>query len=141
MAERVIDVDPGVSWEPNGEEGVLVVAEQGTAALRLPANIDDEDQSWVCLAWEGVWAARMEPPNDEARAGHRLYDAGLREVVWMGEVVDSVLIEDLERRNRVHPNHSPDRYRELRHWILPLKGSVVEVVGTGFGVIRRAKRG
>jgi hypothetical protein len=81
----------------------------------------------------------MEPPNDEARHGHRLWDAGLCDVLWFGEVSDSALIADLERRNRVHSHHDPRRFDGLRHWIVPLKGSVVEVVARECEVQRIAR--
>lgn len=70
----------------------------------------------------------MEPPNDEAIAGHRLYDAGLRQIRWIGEVIGSSLIAEIEHGNRSHPRHDPLRYAQLRHWIVPLKECTVEVV-------------
>lgn len=78
----------------------------------------------------------MEPPNDEARSGHRLYDVGLREVLWLGEVYESGLIAELERRNRVHARHSAEQYTALRHWVAPLKECTVEVVAHSLRVER-----
>jgi hypothetical protein len=78
----------------------------------------------------------MEPPNDEAIEGHRLYYVGLREVRWIGEVLESSLIADLEQRNRVHHRHDPQRFVGLRHWVVRLKGSVVEVVARSCEVVR-----
>jgi hypothetical protein len=78
----------------------------------------------------------MEPPNDEAISNHRLYDVGLRNVQWLGEVRESDLIADLERRNRAHPHHSAERYTELRHWVALLKECTVEVVARSLRVER-----
>ena len=78
----------------------------------------------------------MKPPNDEDIGGHRLYDVGLSDVLWLGEVSGSELIADLERRGRVLPQHSAERYSDLRHWVAPLKECVVEVVGRSLRVER-----
>jgi len=73
----------------------------------------------------------MEPPNDDARSGHRAYRAGLWVVHWLGEVVDSELIALFERQNPGHWSQSPKRFEGLRHWVLPLKGVVEMVARTG----------
>ena len=140
MRERVMVFDPGVKWDPNTEHGILVTSDAGEAQLRLHAHPTDADQRDVILAWDHVRASRMEPPNDEARNGHRLHEVGLRDVAWMGEVLDSALIADLEMRNRVHPSHDPESLATLRHWIVLLKGSTVEVVAGSFQVARPATR-
>ena len=88
------------------------------------------------LVWGGCLVARMEPPNDEAISGPRLYEVGLRDVLWLGEVYESDLIADLERHNRVHAHHSAERYIELRHWVAPLKECTVEVVARSLHVER-----
>jgi hypothetical protein len=139
VTERVVDADFGVVWDPNTEHGVLVASEAGEAWLRLRARLDDTDQRRVVFVWHGASAARMEPPNDEAIAGHRLYGAGLSGVRWVGEVLESSLIADLERRNRVHPRHDPRRFDGLRHWVVMLKGSVVEVVAETCEVTREER--
>jgi hypothetical protein len=140
MGEHVVSIDLGVRWNPNIEHGVLAVSELGDARLRLRARVDDPDQRNVMLSWHGCKAARMEPPNDEAISGHRLYSLGLHEVSWVGEVLDSSLIADLEQRNSVHPRHQPDRFRDLHHWIVRLKGRVVEVVARSIEASREVPR-
>jgi hypothetical protein len=137
VRENVIETDLGVRWEPNVEHATLAMKEDGDAQLDLNPHFDDPDQSRVVLVWSDAIAARMEPPNDEARSGHRLYEAGFRGIIWIGEVRDSHLIAELERRNRVHDRHDPRQYSDLRHWIVPLKGSTVEVVASTCAVTRR----
>jgi hypothetical protein len=138
VAEHVEDVDLGVKWEPDAPAAQLTAGYDGETRLRLRAHPDDPDQRRVDLVWNGCLVARMEPPNDEAISGHRLYEAGLREVQWIGEVHGSDLISDLERRNRVHPHHSAERYTELRHWVAPLKECTVEVVARSLHIKRGA---
>jgi len=132
MVERVIPVDLGAQWEPNAPAAALLVRDDGTAELTLQPHPVDADESPVRFVWHGCCAAVMQPPNDEALSGHRLYDKGLRGLLWAGEVLDSQWIADLERQNRVHPRHNPGRFARLRHFILPLKERTVEVIATGW---------
>jgi hypothetical protein len=136
VAEHVAAVDLATEWDPNSPAARLTATDDGETRLRLQAHPDDQDQRPVDLVWNGCLVARMEPPNDEAISGHRLYDVGLREVLWLGEVYESDLIAELERRNRVHPQHSAGRYTALRHWVAPLKERTVEVVARSLRVER-----
>lgn len=136
MPEVVRDYDLGAIWEPNAPEAVLVATDAGETRLTLRAHPDDPDQRAVALVWLRSWAARMEPPNDEALSGHSLYRAGLRDVLWIGEVFESRLIANLEKRNRFDPLHDPRQFRQLRHWVVPLKGVLVEVVAEAIGLER-----
>lgn len=102
----------------------------------LHAHPDDADQRHVVLRWGGCVAAVMQPPNDEALAGHPLYDKGLSAIDWAGEVIESEWIARLERQNRVHPNHDPSRYTHLRHFVLPLKEKTVEAVADTCKTVR-----
>ncbi len=138
MPERVIEANVGGSWDPNIDDGVLAVSEDGPARLLLRPHPDDSDRRRVELVWNDAVAARMEPPNDEARAGHRLYGYGLDRIIWVGEVQGSLLIDELERRNRVHPRHDANRFAALRHWVVPLKGSTVEVIAEALDLRRTA---
>jgi hypothetical protein len=81
----------------------------------------------------------MEPPNDEAISGHRLYRVGLREARWVGEVHESELIAELEQRSRVHERHDAARFGDYRHWIVRLKECTVEVVARELVVERVAE--
>jgi hypothetical protein len=125
--EHVTMLDVGVHWEPGAPEAVLITGDDG-AVLVLNAHTVDADQRCVVLRWKRATAVALEPPNDEAISGHRLYDRGLREVSWAGEVHHSAWIADLERRNRVHPYHDAQRYAGRRHYIFRLKENVAEVI-------------
>ena len=136
MAEHVAAVDLGIECEPNAPAARLTATDAGETRLTLRAHPDDDDQRPVDLVWSGCLVARMEPPNDEAISGHRLYDVGLRDVQWLGEVHESDLVADLERRDRVHIHHSARSYTELRHWVVLLKECTVEVVAHSLRVER-----
>lgn len=128
MAEYVVNIDLGVTWDPNAPDAALTAFDNGTATLRLSPHSADDDERDVLLVWSGAKVALMEPPNDEAITGHRLFLAGLNAVRCIGEVAESTLISELERANRVHPRRDPAPYASLRHWIVPLKECTIEII-------------
>jgi len=93
----------GIRWEPNAPAAVLIVTDDGLAALALRPHPDDTADDCVVLIWSGTREAAMGAPNDEALPGHRLYRRGLAELRWAGLVEDSERIARLEQANRAHP--------------------------------------
>ena len=138
VVEQVRPLDLGVEWEPNAPDAVLITRDLGPAVLALRAHFDDTDSRCVVLEWRGVRSARMDPPNDEAISGHRLYAKGLSQVLWAGRVYDSELIRGLEQQNRVHPRYNPASFANLNHDVVRLKECVVEVVAKQLTVRRLA---
>jgi len=136
MAERVINVDPGVTWDPGYGGELLQCADDGTARLAIPGYGTDSHVRCVVLTWDQALAFTAGWPNDEAIAGHRLWSMGLADVDLVGEVLDSQWVADLELRNRVHPNHRPARFAALHHFIVPLKEVTAEVVAPAMAVAR-----
>jgi len=134
VSEHVVNVDLGVVWEPNVPNAILISTDTAVTRLWLSPRWDDSDQRAVVLAWRGAVLARMEPPNDEAREGHRRYEAGLAGVLWLGEVLEGRLVAQLETANRIHPRHNPGMWVGLRHWVVPLKECNVEVVADALEV-------
>ncbi|MBV9450211.1 MAG: hypothetical protein JO345_30410 [Streptosporangiaceae bacterium] len=136
MAEQVVPALAGVRWNPGVSDAVLIVTENGLAALGLNPHPDDASRDRVVLVWSGTWAVDMGAPNDEALSGHRLYERGLADLTWAGVVEHSERITDLERRNRVHPDHDPERFSQLRHFIVPLKEGTAEIIAENVQVQR-----
>jgi len=97
---------------------------------------DDTDQRRIAIVWDPCSCRSDAAPNDEAISGHRLYGKGLNGVLWAAEVLDSEWIADLERWSRVHPFHDPQRFSELRHFVVLLKECTVEVVSPAVAVRR-----
>jgi hypothetical protein len=86
--------------------------------------------------WTGTKSASIGAPNDGAISGHRLYDKGLRGIMWAGVVRERQLVDALERQNRVHPAHDSSNYAALTHHVLPLKEAVIEVVARDLAIQR-----
>ena len=117
MVERVAPVPGHWNWEPNAPCAVLISDDSGAAALALRCHPDDGDRRTVVVTWKGAVAASMGGPNDEALFTHRLYNAGLRDLLWLGEVHGSTWLADAIYDR---PGY--------RHFIASLKETVVEVL-------------
>jgi hypothetical protein len=76
-------------------------------------------------------ASMFGPPNDEAFSGHPLARRGLHPYAAF-EVHDSSWIRGLERMNRVHSCHRPERFAAYRHFILAFHGSTFECIAEGY---------
>lgn len=127
MSDRVSPLDVGARWEPNAPDAVLVSNDAGDACLALEPHVDDEDRRVVVLRWSGCASASMGAPNDEARHTHALYDAGLRDVLWAGEVADSSALRRVASAVHRAPRH---------HYIVLLKEGVVEVLADEWQLLR-----
>lgn len=121
-----------VTWDPNAPEAVLVSDDSGRGALALRAHPNDQDQRTVVLRFDLVMYALMTPPNDEARVHHPLYEQGLDELLWLGVVRESTLVD------RLRPSWSPaaDLRIQPMHFIATCKECVVEVVAADVEVFR-----
>ena len=126
------DLDLGypLRWEPNAPEAFLTSDDIGRGALALRAHPDDPDQRCVVLRWDVVSFALMGPPNDEALNQHRLYEAGLKDVDWLGIVRDSSLVEGLRPILGRHAVFVP------LHYVVVSKERVVEVLAENVDVFR-----
>jgi hypothetical protein len=134
VAEQVepYDLALGVPlrWEPNAPDAFLVSDDMGRGALAQRAHPDDPDQRCVVLRWDVVSYALMGPPNDEARNQHRLYEAGLKDVDWLGVVRHSSLVAGLR------PMFGRDAVFVPLHYVVVSKECVVEVLAENVDVFR-----
>jgi hypothetical protein len=85
----------------------------------------------VLVRCTGVAAWQWGPPNDEAFQGHPLADRGLRPY-GVFRVEGSSWIRQLERMNRVHPQHRPEAFKDLAHLVFTFHDSTLEALARGF---------
>lgn len=83
------------------------------------------------VRFERPYAHFFGPPNDEAFSGHPLAKRGLHPYGAF-EVLGSSWIRALERMNSVHPYHRPERFAELRHFVLSFHDSTFECVAKSY---------
>lgn len=123
----------GLRWEPNAPEACLLSDDFARAALAQRAHPDDPDQRCVVLRWDMALLAQLGSPNDEGRQQHRLYEVGLREVLWLGVVHESELVARL--RPMWTPVGGGSRIQPM-HYVVPSKECVVEVVAADVELFR-----
>jgi hypothetical protein len=145
--EWVHPIDLGFTWDPNAPCPCLIQTDNHAFLLLnmfedTPIDVTASESAQLVgvITWQDLCASLMGPPNDEAISGHRLWDRGLQQVLWAGEVFGSAWVRSLERMNAVHPRHDPRRYEGLRHFVLRLKETTFECVARGF-VAETKKRG
>ena len=89
--------------------------------------------SYVQISFQNAHAHYFSAPNDEALSGHPLHGRGLDHYSTY-EVLKSSWIEHLEVGNRVHSNHKPSQFSELRHFIATFHDELFECVAPGYRI-------
>jgi hypothetical protein len=130
--EGVPQCDPGAPVP-------MVIAAEGTAivAYYAPLEVDWDtarpedipEDGVVVLQFGGVLALMFGAPNDEALHGHPLAGRGL-DAYGAYRVEHSSWVRRLERMSRVHPQHSPERFSRLQHFVLTFHDSTLECVAS-----------
>jgi hypothetical protein len=134
MAERVEAYSWGIPlrWEPNAPEAVLVSDDRGRGALAQRAHPTDPDQRCVVFRFDQLIYAQMVSINDEGRSQHRLYDAGLRDLLWLGIVRESALLSGL----RPAWTAVGDLRIQPLHYVIPSKECVIEAIAAHVELLR-----
>ncbi len=88
---------------------------------------DTEGLPLAVLNFERVYNHRFGPPNDEAIAGHPLYERGLQ-AYGAYTVEASSWIRECEEMNAVHERHQPGFLADYQHFILTFHDSVFECI-------------
>jgi hypothetical protein len=135
--EYVVPYDIGVRWNPNNSDPLLV-QQSDRAVLSVGPDPDDADDRLVHLRILGCHGVILTGPNGEAISGHRLWNVGLSDCLWAGEVLNSRWIQEQVRVNSIHPQHRSERFKDLRHWILLFKEATAECAGSSL-VVHRAE--
>lgn len=88
---------------------------------------EKDSDSIAVVRFQGPCFHQFGPPNEEAIAGHPLASRGLYPC-GVFQVKHSSLVQELERRNRVHQYHDPQRFDDLSHYIFTFHDSTFECV-------------
>jgi hypothetical protein len=128
--DRVAEIDAAPTPSTGAPELLLLADDHAVALRYVTAESDrqsEESEIQVAIVRFDSWAHYLGPPNDEALSGHPLYERGLR-CYGMFEVQHSSWIRMMEQRNRVHDRHAPERFAQLRHFIITFHDSTFECV-------------
>ncbi|WP_282610326.1 hypothetical protein [Pelagibius sp. Alg239-R121] len=145
MHDRVVELTDIPRMESGAPLPKLVTNEDGLDLIYL---LDEPDPNWdgstatmvspdterakiACIRFDATWAHMLGPPNDEALAGHPLARRGLSHYAVF-EILHSSWVRSLERMNAVHPNHSPEMFANLRHFIFTFHDETFECVARGY---------
>jgi hypothetical protein len=96
-------------------------------------DYETADEHIAIVSFIRPQAVYFGSPNDEALSGHALFTRGLKPYAAF-EVKQSDWIASLERMNRVHPFHDPERFADLRHFVLTLHDTTFECVAAGYAI-------
>jgi hypothetical protein len=146
--DRVVPLDD-LPQSSVGAPCPLVMQDEFTAVVAYYVETPDPD--WISetvrvidpdssvepvaiVRFRGMCAAMFGPPNDEAFHGHPLACRGLHP--YSGAAIyDSSWIRILERMSAVHPNHRPERYARLSHFVLAFHDSTFECAAAGYDFV------
>jgi hypothetical protein len=96
----------------------------------LTDGVPEDGETMAVVRFVGRCAHMFGPPNDEAFAGHPLASRGLRPYGAF-RVQNSSWLRGLERMNAVHPHHNPERFQNLKHFVLSFHDSTFECIARG----------
>ncbi len=143
--EKALPFDLGIRWNAGAPLPHLFQSEYRTF---LTFYLYEQDPDWngaysasariAIIEWRGCFGTMLGWPNDEALSGHRLWESGLKEVGYYGaaEVRNSSWIAEIEKGNSVHPQHKPERFAALRHYILLFHDSTFECLAEGYTITK-----
>lgn len=138
--DRVVTLE-GIPQSSVGAPLPLVIANEQRVVLAY--YIETTDPSWdgktvqildqersdepIAIVRLDCLAHMFGPPNDEAFDGHPLASRGLSPYGAF-RVEESSWIRKLERMNRVHMDHRPERYERYHHLVFAFHDSTFECV-------------
>jgi hypothetical protein len=93
-----------------------------------------EGELLAVVSFRPCYSHMFGPPNDEAIAGHPLAARGLSPYGAF-RVENSSWLRRLEQMNTVHPDHKPDRFARLNHYIFTFHDSTFECLASEFTVV------
>ena len=85
------------------------------------------DEPLVLVEFSSYSSFNFGAPNDEAFDGHPLEGRGLHPYGAF-QIENSSWVRQLERMNSVHPEHKPERFAQLRHFVFAFHDSTFECV-------------
>jgi hypothetical protein len=125
--QQMVRVIEGAPVPDTVQSPLLTWSDGRELVLSFPAApISGEGDVEVCFRI--VLTFSIGWPNEEVIQAHRLWQYGLQRY-RIQEVFNSELIDELDRRNSLHPRHEPGSYRRrFRHFIIPFHDETFECI-------------
>jgi hypothetical protein len=145
--EYAVPCDLGVSWDtgapmPHLLKGsyrtflIFILRESNPAWDGTSVNIVDPSSGAVeplALVEFECATVKFGSPNDEVLEGHPLHGKGLMPY-GAHYVMNSHWAKELEEINKVHSGYDPERWKDLRHYLLAFHDEMFECLATGHKV-------
>jgi hypothetical protein len=105
----------------------LVLASEDRVLLSYLSAEKCASQQCAVVSFEGVRTHSFGFPGDETLSSHSLWGKGITFYAAF-EVADSDWIGRLQEMDSIHPQHQPERFRLLKHFIFTFHSSTFECV-------------
>lgn len=119
---RQIDA-PSMAVPP---EPLLIADSELRVAYRASPALHEQEQ-WIVTSFARYLHISYGYPNDEALGAHPLAQFGLG-FYGVFEVDNSPLVQDIDRRNAIHPRHAKGAFASIRHWIITFQDETLDVL-------------
>jgi len=98
-------------------------------------NVRDtaNDEGIACFSFKKYCQFISGWPNEDVCTGHRYGEIGLEPYEFF-EVINSEWIEDIMKKNRVHPYHKDEHFSKDRHFILYFHDSCFEIIAEDYEI-------
>lgn len=120
---------PELRWSVGAPTPVVVATEQITRVAFLDNDVASEDLPAQAIGFTDCLSFRFGFPNDEALAGHPLFDAGL-DGYGAYKVLASAWLEELRSIEASHEQAPEVPFERHRHYVLVFHDSTLEAIAT-----------
>jgi hypothetical protein len=127
--EHVLEISLGDAWNGTAYSPVVI-----GGAFDCVIAYATKDGRHAAIGFRSIAGYKLTDVSDEILAGHRLTGRGLA-AYRAFEVRNSTWIEELESVDRFHPQHSSDRWRTSRHYLLSFKDRMFEAISSRIEVV------
>lgn len=134
-----ISIDPGAPIPKviSSETELYLLFYAGDEVEPVSSDIESRDvldTGIVAVARFGIClTSKFGYPGSEALSGHPYYQHGLKYYsgFW---VENSDWIEDLKKIDRVHPYHSPSKFKKFKHYVFTFHDTMFECIAQEFEI-------
>ncbi len=130
-SDEVVPLTTLPQCDPGAPLPCVAAAEHVLRVAYITLGDGSDADAIVTVSFERPYAHMFGPPNDEAFHGHPLADRGLTPY-GVFRIDHSSWLRRLERMNSVHPQHDPDAFEQLHHFVLSFHDSTFECVAHAF---------
>jgi hypothetical protein len=114
----------------------VILADEHTTVVAYYTQEDENDldrdiEPIAIITFKSCRSSLFGPPNDEAFSGHPLYSRGLKP--YSSFIIEnSSWLRKYIEMNSVHPYHTPELFKDNKHFILSFHDSTFECIAESY---------